>query len=98
MQERGLCTATRDMPSASRIIIDTDPGVDDALALLLAFAAAEVTVEALTIVCGNGKDINQLGANAKLLARIAGCADVPICLGAAPLLWAGGHQGSCVKD
>ena len=73
------------MADARRIIIDTDPGVDDALALLLAFASAEVTVEALTIVCGNGKDINQLGANAKLLARIAGCADVPICLGAAPL-------------
>ena len=68
-----------------RIIIDTDPGVDDALAILLAFGAERIVVEGLTIVCGNGNDIAQLGANAKLLARVAGHPDVPVCLGDAPL-------------
>lgn len=68
-----------------RVIIDTDPGVDDALAILLAFGAKNIVVEGLTVVCGNGKDIKKLGANAKLLARVAGYPDVPVCLGDAPL-------------
>jgi len=69
----------------TRIIIDTDPGIDDALALFLAFGSPSIVVEGLTIVCGNGKDITKLGANAKLLARVAGHADVPVCLGDAAL-------------
>ena len=36
-----------------RILIDTDPGVDDALALLLALKSPELHVEALTTVSGN---------------------------------------------
>lgn len=35
------------------ILIDTDPGIDDALALCLALASPEVSVEALTTVAGN---------------------------------------------
>ena len=34
-------------------LIDTDPGIDDALALLLALASPEVSVEAITSVAGN---------------------------------------------
>ena len=36
-----------------QIIIDTDPGVDDALALMLAFSSQELKVEAVTTVTGN---------------------------------------------
>ena len=36
-----------------RILIDTDPGVDDALAILLALLSPELHIEALTTVCGN---------------------------------------------
>lgn len=36
-----------------RIIIDTDPGVDDALTFLLAFASPEIQIEALTTTQGN---------------------------------------------
>ena len=36
-----------------RIIIDTDPGVDDALALLLAMRSPELKIEAITPVAGN---------------------------------------------
>lgn len=36
-----------------RVIIDTDPGIDDALALILAFRSPELKVEAITTVCGN---------------------------------------------
>jgi len=35
------------------LVIDTDPGVDDALALLVAWGSPEVTVEAITTVAGN---------------------------------------------
>ena len=36
-----------------RILIDTDPGVDDALAILLAMRSPELHVEGITTVCGN---------------------------------------------
>lgn len=35
------------------VVIDTDPGVDDALALLLALASPELSIEAITTVAGN---------------------------------------------
>jgi len=35
------------------VLIDTDPGIDDALAMLLAFGSPEVSVEAITTVPGN---------------------------------------------
>ena len=35
------------------MIIDTDPGIDDAMAILLAFNSPELKVEALTVVPGN---------------------------------------------
>lgn len=35
------------------LLIDTDPGIDDALAILLALASPEVSVEAITTVAGN---------------------------------------------
>lgn len=36
-----------------QIIIDTDPGIDDALAILLALASPEINVRAITITHGN---------------------------------------------
>lgn len=36
-----------------RVIIDTDPGIDDAMAILLALNSPELKVEALTVVPGN---------------------------------------------
>ena len=36
-----------------RILIDTDPGVDDAFAILLAMHSPELQIEAITTVCGN---------------------------------------------
>ena len=41
------------MARARPVVIDTDPGVDDALALLLAWGSPEISVRALTTVAGN---------------------------------------------
>ena len=35
------------------VIIDTDPGIDDALALLLALQSSELDIKAITTVSGN---------------------------------------------
>jgi purine nucleosidase/pyrimidine-specific ribonucleoside hydrolase len=49
-----------------RVIIDTDPGVDDALAILLALRSPELKVEAITTVNGN-VSLEQATKNATLL-------------------------------
>ncbi len=41
------------MGDPGSVIIDCDPGIDDALAILLAIASPELKVEAITTVCGN---------------------------------------------
>jgi len=46
-----------------RVIIDTDPGIDDALALVLAFSSPELSVEAITTVAGN-VEVSQAARNA----------------------------------
>ena len=38
---------------SNRVVIDTDPGIDDAHAIMLAFAHPQTNVEALTVVAGN---------------------------------------------
>lgn len=60
----------------NRIIIDTDPGVDDAHAILLAFAHPETQVEALTTVAGN-VSLDCATQNALKILDILG-KDVPV--------------------
>jgi len=65
-------------------LIDTDTASDDAVAILMALAAPDVKVAALTTVAGN-VSLEQATTNALLAAEIAG-ADVPVYKGArAPL-------------
>ncbi len=64
-----------------RIIIDTDPGVDDALAILLALRSPELKVEAITPVAGN-VPLEFTLPNALKLLEIAGRTDVPVAAGA----------------
>src|ERR1035441_1888808 len=67
--------------SAQRVIIDTDPGVDDAMAILLALNSPELKVEALTVVPGN-VDGKQGLENALKIASLAGRCDLPVAGGA----------------
>jgi len=63
------------------VIIDTDPGIDDALALFLACASPELEIRALTTVAGN-VGINRTTRNAAALMALAGKPNVPIFRGA----------------
>lgn len=64
-----------------RIIIDTDPGVDDAIALWLALASPELEVLGITVVAGNVALENTL-ANARRIVALSGRDDVPVFAGA----------------
>jgi purine nucleosidase len=65
----------------SRVIIDTDPGVDDALALLLAMRSPELQIEAITPVAGN-VPLELTLPNALRMVEIAGRTDIPVAAGA----------------
>ena len=66
---------------AKRVIIDTDPGVDDCAAILLALASPELQVDALTISYGNGS-MPRCADNARRILAAAGRADIPVYPGA----------------
>ena len=61
-----------------KLIIDTDPGIDDALALLLALAAKdELDVTAITTVNGN-VGVDQVTENVFRILDVAGRSDIPV--------------------
>jgi inosine-uridine nucleoside N-ribohydrolase len=64
-----------------RVIIDTDPGIDDAMAILLALNSPELKVEALTVVPGNVEAAQGL-ENALKLVSLARRCDVLVAGGA----------------
>src|SRR4029450_10333454 len=80
------------LPSAARggrapvagkrpIIIDTDPGIDDALAIFLACASPELEIRAVTTVAGN-VGITRPPRNASALVALAGKPNIPVFRGA----------------
>jgi inosine-uridine nucleoside N-ribohydrolase len=81
----GALAAAREHLPASRgpfrVIIDTDPGVDDALALLFAMRSAELKIEGITPVAGN-VPLELTLPNALRMVEIAGRADIPVAVGA----------------
>ena len=79
-----------------RIIIDTDPGVDDAIAILMALGAPELEVEALTTVYGN-VDLARTTRNALIILDVAGRASIPVYAGAShPIAREGGEYAGYV--
>src|SRR5690606_27049614 len=63
------------------LIIDCDPGVDDATGLLTAFASPDLDLLAVTTVGGN-VSAAKTARNARILRHIAGREDVPVYRGA----------------
>ncbi len=68
--------------ATKKIIIDTDPGTDDALAILLAVNSSELDIRAITIVAGNVTADTGL-ENALKVMSLAGRCEVPVAQGAA---------------
>jgi inosine-uridine nucleoside N-ribohydrolase len=63
------------------IILDCDPGHDDAIALLLALASPELEVVGVTTVSGN-QTVDKTTANALRILELVGRADIPVHVGA----------------
>jgi inosine-uridine nucleoside N-ribohydrolase len=63
------------------VILDCDPGHDDAMALLLALASPEVEVLGVTTVHGN-QTLEKTTANALRVLELAGRSDIPVAAGA----------------
>ncbi len=65
----------------TKIILDCDPGHDDAIALLLAWGSPEIELVGVTTVMGN-QTIEKVTRNALSVARVAGITGVPFARGA----------------
>jgi len=67
--------------TARKVIIDTDPGQDDAVALLLALASPE-EIEVLGITCVAGNvPLSLTQRNARIICEVAGRSDIPVFAG-----------------
>ena len=65
----------------NKIILDCDPGHDDAIAMLLAWGSPEIDLVGVTTVMGN-QTIEKVTRNALSVARVAGITGVPFARGA----------------
>jgi purine nucleosidase len=66
----------------SKVLLDCDPGIDDALAILLACASPEIDLVGVTTVGGNSL-VETETRNALAVLALAGRADVPVAQGCA---------------
>ena len=63
-----------------RILLDTDPGIDDSLAILLALASPEISLEGMSIVHGNCST-RQGTINALSVMELAKASNIPVHIG-----------------
>jgi purine nucleosidase len=81
---------------SKKVLIDTDPGVDDAMAILFALRSPELEVIALTTVFGNA-GVAHTTQNALRLLELEGHQHIPVAKGAdRPLVRARGQLGTHV--
>ena len=66
--------------NAKKVIIDCDPGIDDALALMLALCSPELEILGITVVSGNVPAKKGV-ANAKKVLHWMNRPDIPVYLG-----------------
>ena len=77
-----ITTASAQAAEKIDLIIDTDPGADDVVALLFALASPEeLHIRALTTVAGNVR-LDKTSRNARLAREWAGREEVPVYAGA----------------
>lgn len=63
-----------------KVIVDCDPGIDDALAIILALKSKEIEVVGITTVSGNVESL-QGAKNALKVLKLLGRLDIPVYLG-----------------
>jgi purine nucleosidase len=63
-----------------KVILDCDPGHDDAMAILLAHGNPEIELVAITTVAGN-QTVDKTTLNARRVCTVAGIRDVPVAAG-----------------
>jgi inosine-uridine nucleoside N-ribohydrolase len=68
------------MAGRRRVVLDCDPGHDDAMAILLAAASGDLDLRAITTVAGN-QTLDKVTLNARRVCSVAGIRDVPIVAG-----------------
>jgi inosine-uridine nucleoside N-ribohydrolase len=79
--------------SPTPIVLDCDPGHDDAIAIMVALGSPEVELRAVTTVAGNAP-LHRTTANAIRILDFVGRADIPVAAGAdRPLVQPGGDHG-----
>src|SRR4051812_29614596 len=77
----GDCWHDPRVPTPLPLVIDTDPGIDDALAIVVALASTEVDLRLVTTVHGN-VELDATTENALRVLHLAGRSDVPVAAGA----------------
>ncbi|GMA48010.1 nucleoside hydrolase [Tetragenococcus muriaticus] len=65
---------------SGKIILDCDPGHDDAIAIILAYGSAEIDLLAITTVAGN-QTLDKVTNNARAVSTVIGMTDTPIAAG-----------------
>src|ERR1700761_8577872 len=75
-------TASAGLTPARRVIVDTDTGIDDAVAVVLALAEPRLHVLAITSVFGNAS-VEHTTENTLTLLDLLGARHVPVARGAA---------------
>ncbi len=68
------------MPGRRRVVLDCDPGHDDAMAILLAAASPTLELQAITTVAGN-QTLDKVTLNARRVCSVARIDSVPIAAG-----------------
>lgn len=77
------------------VIIDCDPGHDDAIAILWAVASPELSVKAVTTVAGN-QSVEKVTDNAIRILTLAGACDIPVGQGFEDPLMGKNHNGALI--
>ena len=65
-----------------KVVLDMDPGIDDALALILALKSSEIQVLGITTVAGNAP-VEVTSANARRVLEYLNAESIPVAMGAA---------------
>jgi pyrimidine-specific ribonucleoside hydrolase len=90
--ERHDAERLAEMADRTPLVVDCDPGIDDAVALALAVASPEVDLRAVTTLAGNAP-VDATTRNAVRLLRAFGRPDIPVTAGATRSLVRVGRHG-----